>query len=128
MSEIQGIARLAIHTGKLEEFKRCAAQCLESVRTKDTGTLQYDMYINSDQTECLAYERYRDSKALLEHLENLGDLMQAMLETCSITGEILGNPSAELRKGLEGSGVKIYAPYHSIDGAGPIKQQELRRV
>jgi hypothetical protein len=36
--------------GKLEEFKRLAAQCLEIVRTKDTGTLQYDIYFNDDQS------------------------------------------------------------------------------
>jgi hypothetical protein len=27
-----------IHEGKLEEFKRLSAQCMEIVRTKDTGT------------------------------------------------------------------------------------------
>jgi hypothetical protein len=42
MNELQSIARLTIHHGKLEEFKRLAAKCMESVRTKDTGTLQYD--------------------------------------------------------------------------------------
>ena len=42
MNELQSIARLKIHPGKLEEFKRLAAKCMESVRTRDTGTLQYD--------------------------------------------------------------------------------------
>src|SRR5882762_10871401 len=49
MSEIQGIARLQIHDGKLEEFKRVASQCMQVVRTKDTGTLQYELYFNEDQ-------------------------------------------------------------------------------
>src|SRR5687767_192583 len=114
MSEIQGIARLKIHPGKLEEFKRLQAKCLESVRTRDTGTLQYDLYISSDQAECVALERYRDSEALLEHIANLGETMDALLETCSISGEICGTPSPELIKALEGSGVRIYSPYHSI--------------
>jgi quinol monooxygenase YgiN len=48
---------------------------MELVRTKDTGTLQYEMYFNHDNTECLAFERYRDSQALLDHVENLGDTM-----------------------------------------------------
>jgi quinol monooxygenase YgiN len=38
MSEIQVTARLKIHDGKLEEFKRVAEKCLQSVRTKDSGT------------------------------------------------------------------------------------------
>ena len=48
MSELQGIARLKIHQGKLEEFKRLAAKCIESVRNRDTGTLQYDWFFSSD--------------------------------------------------------------------------------
>ena len=38
MSELQGIARFKFDEGKLEEFKRLSAQCMEIVRTKDTGT------------------------------------------------------------------------------------------
>src|SRR5258708_3494821 len=38
MDEIQGIGRLKILGGKLEEFKRVASQCMQVVRTKDTGT------------------------------------------------------------------------------------------
>jgi quinol monooxygenase YgiN len=51
----------------LEEFKRLQAMCLESVRTRDTGTLQYECFFSGDYGECLVVERYRDSEALLEH-------------------------------------------------------------
>ena len=67
MNEIQGIARLKIHDGKLEEFKRVSSQCTEVARTKDTGTLQYELYFNKDQTECLVLERYRDSQSRHTH-------------------------------------------------------------
>ena len=67
VSELQGIARFKIHEGKLEEFKRLSAQCMEIVRSKDTGTLQYDIDFNDDQSECIVRERYRDSEALIEH-------------------------------------------------------------
>jgi quinol monooxygenase YgiN len=60
MSELLCIARLKIHHGKLDEFKRFAAKCAELVRTKDTGTLQYELYFNSDNTECLVFERMRE--------------------------------------------------------------------
>ena len=72
MSELQCVTRLRIHGGKLDEFKRLAAKCAELVRAKDTGTLQYELYFNSDNTECLVFERYRDSQALLDHHKNLG--------------------------------------------------------
>ena len=88
MNELQSIARLKIHPGKLEEFKRLVAKCMESVRTRDTGTLQYDWFFSSDYSECLIYERYRDSEAFLEHITNLGETMAALFETCSGSGEI----------------------------------------
>ena len=84
---------------------------LESVRTKDTGTLHYAVYFNSDQTECIVHEHYRNSEALLEHMANLGDAMQAIFETRTASGEILGTPSPALRKALEGTVVKIFTPY-----------------
>jgi quinol monooxygenase YgiN len=111
MTEIHGIARLKIHAGKLDEFKRLQAKCLESVRTRDTGTLHYAVYFNSDETECIVHEHYRDSEALLEHFANLGDTMHAIFETCSASGEILGTPSPALRKALEGTVVRVFTPY-----------------
>ncbi len=80
MSELLGIVRFKFHEGKLEEFKRLSAQCMEIVRAKDTGTLQYDTYFNDDQSECIVLERYRDSEALIEHAANLGDLMGQSLQ------------------------------------------------
>jgi hypothetical protein len=56
VSELEGIARFKFREGELEEFKRLAAQCMEIVRTKDTGTLQYDIYFNDDQSECIVHE------------------------------------------------------------------------
>jgi quinol monooxygenase YgiN len=109
-----GIARLKIHPGKLEEFRSLQAKCLESVRTKDTGTLQYDCYFNDDSTECLVVERYRDSEALLEHFANLGETMSAIFETCSASGEICGNPNPELMKALDGAPVRIFSPFLSM--------------
>ena len=113
ISEIQGIARLKIHDGKLDEFKRLSAKCMELVRTKDTGTLQYETYFNSDETECLVLERYRDSQALLDHLKNMGDTMTAILQTCSASGEICGTPSPELIERFKGSPVQVYKPFHA---------------
>ena len=113
MSELQCVARRKIHHGKLDEFKRLAAQCAALVRTKDTGTLQYELYFNSDNTECLVFERYRDSQALLDHHKNLGDTMAAMLQTCSGSGEICGTPSPELLEQLKDSPVQVYKPFQA---------------
>jgi quinol monooxygenase YgiN len=115
VSELQGIARFRFHEGKLGEFKRLSAQCMEIVRTRDTGTLQYEIYFNDDQSECVVLERYRDSEALIEHAAHLGDLSAAILATGSVSGELLGEPSAALRAKLADSEVpRLFTPFLSM--------------
>ena len=116
VSELWGIARFKFHEGKVEEFKRLSAQAMEIVRTKDTGTLRYDVYFNDDRSECVVLERYRDSEAAIEHAANLGDLFGAVLATVSVVhGELLGEPSAELRAKLAGREVPVlFTPYLSM--------------
>jgi quinol monooxygenase YgiN len=116
MSELLGIARFKFHDGQLEEFKRLSAQAMEVVRTKDSGTLQYDTYFNDDQSECIVIERYRDSEAAIEHAANLADVSAAVLATVSVVhGELLGEPSEELRANLADMEVpELFTPYESM--------------
>ena len=114
VSELQGIGRFKFLEGELEEFKRLAAQCMEIVRAEDTGTLQYDIYFNDDQSECIVLERYRDSEALIEHAAHLGDLGEAIFATGWVSGELLGEPSAELRAKMVGGAVRLFTPYQSM--------------
>ena len=116
MGQLQGIARFKFHEGKLDEFKRLSAQCMEIVRAKDTGTLQYEIYFNDDETECIVLERFRDSEALIEHAQHLGDLMETIPATGSVTGELLGEPSAELKANFsDGGAVRLFTPYQSME-------------
>ena len=112
MTELLGIARFKFKEGKREEYKRLSAQAMEIVRTKDSGTLQYDIYFNDDQSECIVIERYRDSEAAMEHAANLADVSAAV---SVVHGELLGEPSAELRAKLADSEVpQLFTPYESM--------------
>src|SRR6266487_565543 len=113
-SEIKGVARFKFHEGKVEEFKRLSAQAMDIVRAKDTGTLQYEIYFNEDQSECVVYERYRDSKAVIEHGAHVGHLNEAIFATGSVSSELLGEPSAELTAMIAGSGVPLFRPFLSM--------------
>jgi len=115
MSEILGIARFKFHEGKRDEYLRLSAQAAEMVRAKEPGTLGYDLYLNGDQSECMIIERYRDSEAAIAHAANLGHLFDAVLATVSVVhGELLGEPSDELRARLAGSDVPVlFTPYLS---------------
>ena len=114
MTELMGIARFKFNEGKLEEYKRLSAQAMEVVRTKDSGTLQYDTYFNEDQSECVVIERYRDSEAAIEHAANLADISAAVLATVSVVhGELLGEPSAELKASLADAPVGLFTLFQS---------------
>lgn len=77
--------------------------------------LQFDIFINDDQSECMVIERCRDSEALIEHAANLGDLSGAILATVSVIhGEALGEPSPELRTKLAGGPVRLFTPFLSM--------------
>jgi quinol monooxygenase YgiN len=112
VDELLGIARFRFNDGMREEYERLAAEAYEIVRTKDTGTLQYDVFYNDDRTECLVIERYRDSGAAMEHARNVGHLFPAIMATVTLVhGELVGEPSDELRANLAGSDVPtLFAP------------------
>jgi hypothetical protein len=74
-----------------------SALCLKIVPAKNTGTLQYETYFNNDESECIVLERYRDSQALIEH------------------SELLGDPGAELKAKFDADGpVQLFTLYQSL--------------
>ena len=111
MEEIQVSAHLSIHPGKLAEFKTVAEQCMKSVREKDTGTLQYDWFLNEDQTVCRVREKYRDSDAVLEHMGNLGETLGHLLTLVDMSLEVYGTPSEQLLMATEGMDIKWYSSF-----------------
>jgi quinol monooxygenase YgiN len=114
MSQIQTTARFRIREGRLAEFQDIAARCMHSVRTKDTGTLQYDWFFNADQTECVVREMYRDSAAVLEHVANLADTLGALLSVADLEVEVFGSPSEELLQATRALAPRVYSPFQSI--------------
>ena len=47
----------------------------------------------------------------MEHFSNLGEVADASMATGSVSGELLGNPSTELRAALAASPVRLYIPF-----------------
>ena len=114
MNKIQLTARAVIHEGKLDEFKALAAECMRTVREKDSGTVQYDWFFNEAQTECVVLEAYRDSQAVLEHNANIGATLGAILAISDCTFEVYGTPSPKLLEAAAGLSIKVYSPFQSM--------------
>jgi quinol monooxygenase YgiN len=114
-SELQSIVRFRFHEGQLEEFKRLSAICLEIVRSKDPGTLQYDTFFNEDESEAIVLERFRDLASLLEHGQNIGDdLMAQIVATGECHGELLGDVPEDIRANLAGGPVQVFLPFQAL--------------
>jgi len=111
MKEIKGIARVKFFPGKREEWKRLTEQAMHIIRTKDTGTLQYEIFFNADESEAIVFERYRDADAALEHFANIGHLMAPLMQTATVTGELLGTPNEQIRRNLTGDQPKLFEPW-----------------
>ena len=103
-------ALFKINEGQLEAFKRLVPQFISAVREKDQGTLMYDWYLNKETLECSVLEDYADSNAALEHVANVGDLLQKLMELGEMSIELYGTPNEELSKALQGLGAKVF-PY-----------------
>lgn len=108
MEELQVNARFKIKPGKMDEFKKLAHSCVENVKQKDKGTLQYDWFYNESLSEWYVRERYTNSEAVLEHVANLGDLFGRLLELADVSFGIFGNPSRELKDAIESFNVTYY--------------------
>ncbi|HXV71945.1 MAG TPA: antibiotic biosynthesis monooxygenase [Acidimicrobiia bacterium] len=115
MNEIKGIARVKFHPGKLDEWKRLTEEAMEIVRTQDEGTLQYEVFFNEDETEAIVFERYRDADSALAHFANISHLMEPLLATATVTGELLGTPNETMQAQLGDGEPKLFTPWMAFD-------------
>jgi len=114
MKNLQVTARYKIYSGKAEEFKKLAEECLSIVLKKDKETLQYDWFFNEEQTECVLRETYTDSNALLVHIRGIGDLFGKLIALGEFSAEIYGEPSEELLNAVKGLDIKVYSFYQGL--------------
>ena len=111
--KLQISANMKIRPGMIEGFKNQAAECISKVKQKDPGTLQYDWFLNDDNTECEIREIYENSDALLAHVENLREPLRILFERFATDHSVViyGDPSAQLLENAKSRGVsfKIYS-------------------
>ncbi len=98
MSKLEVSARMTVRKGKLEEFKRQAAECIRQTKEKDTQTLRYDWFLSDDETECEIREAYEGSEGLVEHRMHIGEALNKLFsdfaDDHSVT--VYGEPSSQL--------------------------------
>jgi quinol monooxygenase YgiN len=78
MSTFEVRARLKVREGKLDGFKRQAAEVMRQARERDRGTVSYDWFLSQDGTECEVREAYVDADAFIEHAFNVREARDAL--------------------------------------------------
>ena len=87
-----------IREGKLEGFKRQAAELIRQTKEKDTKTLRYDWFISSDGTEFEVLEAYVNSEGLMEHSMHIGEARNVLFSEFADDHrmKVYGDPSPHL--------------------------------
>ena len=114
MSEnVYWVLELAINPGRFEDFKTLVAEMVEATERNDVGTLNYEYTISDDRQVCHIYERYRNSAAVMTHVETFRakfatrfmDVLKPMRFV------IYGSPSAQVKDALAGLSPVYMAPF-----------------
>lgn len=111
MNRFQAVVRFAIHAGKAKEFKRTADDMIRLTREKDTGTVRLDIFMSDDGTAAVFYEEFVSPEARIEHLNNMGENVAAMLAVGDMRADVLAHSAPALRASVEGFNVTFYSPY-----------------
>jgi quinol monooxygenase YgiN len=90
-----------IPEGNIAEFKKVAARALELAKA-EAGVVEYDWFLNGDETACVVHEAYEDSAGLLAHIANLGAAGITFEPGGDLRFEVFGNPTPELREATAG--------------------------
>jgi quinol monooxygenase YgiN len=110
--EISWVFELAINPGRFEDLKTLIAEMVEATQKNEASTLNYEWAISDDQQVCHVYERYRDSAAVMTHLESFGANFAARFMEAVTPARLVvyGTPSAQVKDGLAGLGPVYMAP------------------
>ena len=122
MGNFEARARLKVREGKLEEFKRQAAELMRQTREKDTGTLAYDWFLSNDGTECEVREAYVNADALVDHAFHVRDARDALYAESAYDHRMAfyGEPSPRLMELVNKIGVDVtlFIPLQTLDPTG----------
>lgn len=103
-----------IKSGQYDNFKTVMEEMIASTE-QESGTSNYEFFLNADRTICHIYERYADSDAALLHVGNFGaNFADRFLGCVEPTKFVVYGPASDALKGiLDGFGAEYMAP---LDG------------
>ncbi len=109
--DISWLFELAINPGRFEDFKALMADTIEATQS-EVDSLNYGWTISDDHQVCHVYERYRDSAAVMMHLESFGANFAVRLMEAVTPARLVayGTPSPQVKDALAGLSPVYMAP------------------
>ena len=99
-------AEVTIQEGKKEEYKKLIQDMSRVVEANEPDTINYRFYLNKSETECIIWETYANSEAVLAHINGVASqtILPKVHSVSRISRlDVYGNPSEELQKVLTGT-------------------------
>jgi quinol monooxygenase YgiN len=98
--EIYWLLEVDILPGQLANFESVARNLIASTKN-ETDTLNYEWTLNADKTVGHIYERYKNSAALVAHVQGFGKFAERFMQACRPTRfQVYGKPSEEAKAHL----------------------------
>ena len=98
--EISWLLEVTILPGKLDDFRAVVRDLVASTRN-EPGTLIYEWYLTADGTNCHIYERYKNSVAVVTHVQSFGRFAEKFMQACRPTHfYVYGAPTDEAKAAI----------------------------
>ena len=100
-----------IEEGKIEEYKKLIQDMSRLVEDNEPDTINYQFYLNNDETKCIVNETYTNSEAVLAHFTGVASqtILPKIFSVATISRfDVYGNPSEELQKVLASFNPQTY--------------------
>ena len=65
-TQIDFRAEFTIKEGKIQEYKKLVQDMSRAVEADEPDTINYEFYLNKDETKCIVHETYRRSEYAMD--------------------------------------------------------------
>jgi quinol monooxygenase YgiN len=104
-------AEFSIDEGKIEEYKKLIQEMSRMVEANEPYMINYQFYLNKDETKCIVFETYINSEAVFTHNDGVASrtILPKIFGIAKISRfDVYGNPSEELQKLLASFGAQTF--------------------
>jgi quinol monooxygenase YgiN len=110
-TQIDFRAEFTIKEGKVEEYKKLVQDMSRVVEANEPDIINYEFYLNRDETKCIVHETYGNSETALAHTTSIASqtILPKIFNISKINRfDVYGNPSEELQKVLASFSPQTY--------------------